>query len=99
MLHSRVASSIYSMRETDKDLNSKLSNQQQARMLNSLAREMWFPIRVCTPHQILRYTLQGKGWETMLSEFQNSCFVFDEIHAYNPTITGLTVATAKFLKN
>ena len=24
---------------------------------------MYYPIRVCTPHQVLRYTLQGKGWE------------------------------------
>jgi CRISPR-associated endonuclease/helicase Cas3 len=65
--------------------------------LASLVREMYFPIRVCTPHQILRYTLQGKGWEGMLSEFPHSVFVFDEIHAYNPKLTGLTLATAKYL--
>ena len=59
-------------------------------MVNSLTREMWFPIRVCdTPHQILRYSLQGKGWELMLSEFPNACFIFDEIHAYEPRIIGL----------
>ncbi|MGB8936253.1 MAG: CRISPR-associated helicase Cas3' [Candidatus Nitrosopolaris sp.] len=57
---------------------------------------MYFPIRVCTPHQILRYTLQGKGWEAMLSEFPHSVFVFDEIHAYNPNLTGLTLATARY---
>jgi CRISPR-associated endonuclease/helicase Cas3 len=33
----------------------------------------------------------------MTSEFPNSCFIFDEIHAYDSTITGLTVATAKYL--
>jgi CRISPR-associated endonuclease/helicase Cas3 len=97
LLHSRVASAIYSMREDDLDLDSKLKNQYIARTLNSLAREMWFPIRVCTPHQILRYTLQGKGWDAMLSEFPNSCFIFDEFHAYDPVITGLSIATAKFV--
>jgi CRISPR-associated endonuclease/helicase Cas3 len=97
LLHSRVASAIYSMRESDKDLDSKLADQHIARTLNSLAREMWFPIRVCTPHQILRYTLQGRGWDAMLSEFPNSCFIFDEFHAYDPVITGLTIATAKFV--
>jgi CRISPR-associated endonuclease/helicase Cas3 len=97
LLHSRVASAIYSMRESDKDLDSKLADQHIARTLNSLAREMWFPIRVCTPHQILRYTLQGKGWDAMLSEFPNSCFIFDEFHAYDPVITGLTIASAKFV--
>jgi CRISPR-associated endonuclease/helicase Cas3 len=95
LLHSRVASAIYSMREND--LDSRLADQHIARTLNSLAREMWFPIRVCTPHQILRYTLQGKGWDAKLSEFPNSCFIFDEFHAYDPVITGLTIATAKFV--
>lgn len=95
LLHSRTASSLYSMMENDQ--SSKLHNQRYAKALSSLAREMWFPVRVCTPHQILRYSLRGKGWETMLSEFPNSIFVFDEIHAYEPRITGLTLATAKLL--
>jgi CRISPR-associated endonuclease/helicase Cas3 len=104
LLHSRVASSIYSMLEQDNDSSSRggsrdvsISNQAIAKLSNSLAREMYYPIRVCTPHQILRYSLQGKGWELMLSEFPNSCFIFDEIHAYNPKLVGLIMATAKFL--
>lgn len=62
-----------------------------------VAREMYFPIRVCTPHQVLKFTLFGKGWEMMLSEFPHSVFVFDEIHAYNPKHVGLTMATAKYI--
>ena len=77
--------------------DSPLIRQKDARIAKSLAKEIWYPIRVCTPHQILRYTLHGKGWELMLSEFPNSCFVFDEIHAYDPVITGFVIATAKFL--
>jgi CRISPR-associated endonuclease/helicase Cas3 len=93
LLHSRTVSSLYSMFEGD----DALANQRRARTISSLVREMYFPIRVCTPHQILRYTLQGKGWEAMLSEFPHSVFVFDEIHAYNPKLMGLTMATAKYL--
>ncbi len=93
LLHSRVASSIYSMLE---NANSK-TNQVTAFILSSLAREMYFPIRVCTLHQVLRLTLQGKGWELMLSEFPNSVFIFDEIHAYNSKLTGMTIATAKYI--
>jgi CRISPR-associated endonuclease/helicase Cas3 len=33
----------------------------------------------------------------MLSEFPNSVFVFDEIHAYNAKLMGLTMATVKYL--
>jgi len=99
LLHSRVASSLYSMLESDSELTSKINNQMQARNHASLVREMFYPIRVCTPHQVLKFTLQGKGWETMLSEFPNSCFIFDEIHAYNAKITGLTIATVKYLES
>ena len=95
LLHSRAVSSLYSLWEDD-DV-SAFVRQKNARIAKSLAKEIWYPIRVCTPHQVLRYTLHGKGWEMMLSEFPNSCFVFDEIHAYDPVITGLVVATAKFL--
>lgn len=96
LLHSRTVGSLYSMFEQDNDSIS-ITNQATARALGSLVREMYFPVRICTPHQILRYSLQGKGWESMLSEFPNSVFVFDEIHAYNAKVTGLTIATVKFL--
>jgi CRISPR-associated endonuclease/helicase Cas3 len=33
----------------------------------------------------------------MLSEFPNSVFVFDEIHAYNSKLTGMTIATSKYI--
>ena len=95
LLHSRALASLYSLWENDD--NSPMTRQRNALLAKSLAKEIWYPIRVCTPHQILRYTLHGKGWEMMLSEFPNSCFVFDEIHAYDPVVTGLVIATAKFL--
>lgn len=96
LLHSRALSSLYAMWEND-EYDSPLMRQKDARLASSLAREIWYPIRVCTPHQILRYTLHGRGWEMMLSEFPNSCFIFDEIHAYDPVVTGFVIATAKFL--
>jgi CRISPR-associated endonuclease/helicase Cas3 len=72
---------------------------QMARTVSGLAREMYHPIRVTTPHQILRAALHGKGWELGLLEFPNACFVFDEIHVFEPLLMGLTIATAKWLKS
>jgi len=95
LLHSRAASALYSLFEENG--SEALINQQRARSIAGLIREMYYPIRVCTPHQILRYSLQGKGWEAMLSEFPNSVFIFDEIHAYNPKLTGLIMATVRYL--
>jgi CRISPR-associated endonuclease/helicase Cas3 len=99
VLHSRAAAALYSMLEDSNDNCSRLNRQQNAKELTSLAREMWYPIRVCTPHQILRCALRGKGWETMLAEFPKACFIFDEVHAYEPRVVGLTLATAKLVSS
>jgi CRISPR-associated endonuclease/helicase Cas3 len=97
LLHHRATASLYHMLESENDITSLLDKQQTAKVLADLAREVWFPIRVCTPHQILRYTLRGKGWETMLAEFPKACFIFDEIHAYDPRVVGLTLGSARLL--
>lgn len=98
LLHYRATSALYSMLETDVDRTSLLTKQQIAATLTDLAREIWFPIRVCTPHQTLRYTLRGKGWEYMLAEFPNACFIYDEVHAYDPRVVGLTLASAMLFR-
>jgi CRISPR-associated endonuclease/helicase Cas3 len=95
LLHYRAIAALYSMLEGDEDIASRIDKQQTAKSIANLAREIWFPVRVCTPHQILRYTLRGKGWEYMLAEFPNACFIFDEIHAYDPRVVGLTLGSAK----
>lgn len=98
LLHHNAIAYLYHMLESDDDLTSLLAKQQNARALSQIAHELYFPIKVCTPHQILRYSLRGKGWENMLIEFNNACFIFDEIHAYDPRIVGLTMNSVKLLK-
>jgi CRISPR-associated endonuclease/helicase Cas3 len=56
---------------------------------------MYHTVRVCTPHQLLRYTLRGKGWEQILTEIPGACIVFDEVHSYDPALAGLTLGTAR----
>jgi CRISPR-associated endonuclease/helicase Cas3 len=98
LLHAKAASALFRMLESDTDECSFLQRQETARSLADLAHEMWFPIRVCTPHQILRHSLRGRGWEAMLAEFHNGCFIFDELHAYDPRVVGLTLATARLVQ-
>lgn len=97
ILHHRATAALYNMLESDADIASRLDKQYVAKTFTELAHEIWFPVRVCTPHQILRYTLRGKGWEYMLAEFPNACFIFDEIHAYDPRVVGLTLCSAKLV--
>lgn len=97
VLHHKNADFLFRLMEKD-EMSLKLKNQQ-AKHLKSLAKEMYHPIRISTPHQILRFALRGRGWETGLVEFVNGCIVYDEVHAFEPLITGLTLATAKLLQS
>ena len=94
LLHYKNAEHIYTMLENDIDSKSK---DEMAREVASLSREIFYPIKTCTPHQILRFMLMGKGWEQALIEFPEGCFIFDEIHAYEPKILGLLLASVKWI--
>jgi len=96
VLHHKNAAYLFRLFEND---YSSSDAAKMARTISGLARELYHPIRVSTPHQILRAALQGRGWELSLAEFPNACFVFDEIHAFEPLLVGLTIATVKWLKS
>lgn len=95
VLHHKNAAYLFRLFEND---YSSTESAKMAQTISGLARELYHPIRVTTPHQILRVALRGKGWELGLAEFPNACFVFDEIHAFEPLLTGLTITTVKWLK-
>jgi CRISPR-associated endonuclease/helicase Cas3 len=88
LLHSHTISSLYSLFEKENSNNS-LANQAKARDIGSLVREMYYPIRVCTPHQVLRYTLQGKGWEYPKDYFGIAKVEFDHC-SLQPRTNGST---------
>lgn len=94
LLHGRAAHHLYSAIETDLPSDKAVATLE-ARSRAALARGMYYTFRVCTPHQLLRFTLRGKGWEQMLTEIPGSCIIFDEVHSYDPALAGLTLGTAK----
>ncbi|MDN3511928.1 MAG: CRISPR-associated helicase Cas3' [Candidatus Jettenia sp.] len=96
VLHHKNAAYLFRLFEND---YSSTDAAKMAQTISGLARELYHPIRVTTPHQILRVALKGKGWELGLAEFPNACFVFDEIHTFEPLLVGLTLATVKWLKS
>lgn len=96
VLHHKVTAYLFRMFEQE---CCTTKAEKMARAVKGLAKELYHPIRVTTPHQILRVALQGKGWELGLVEFPNACFIFDEIHCFEPLLVGLTIATAKWLKS
>jgi len=93
LLHGRAAHHLFDALQKDYPSNPAQATAE-ALARARLAKEMYHPVRVCTPHQLLRYTLRGKGWEQILSEIPGACVVFDEVHSYDPLLAGLTLGTA-----
>jgi len=96
MLHANSVSALYHMQGEPQD---KLDGQKKAVIKASLAKEIYYPVRVCTPHQLLRMGLRGSGWEYLFIEFTKAIFIYDEVHAYQPLIAGLTIASARLAQN
>lgn len=88
-LHGR--SSYFAYRwlcESEPDLDRK-ETARKVREARRQTRELYYPVKVLTPHQILMTFLGGKGWEKSLCEYAGGLFILDEIHAYEPRLTGL----------
>jgi len=92
LLHHKSVSYLYKLQEEEQPVN------YDAKLLADLAKETYYPIKTCTPHQLLKSALRGRGWEQSLLEFQGACFIFDEVHAYEPRILGLLLAMTRWLK-
>lgn len=105
-LHSKTLDFFYERLENETDnFDGKTDrerhavNADQARSSRSLSKELFYPVKVATPHQILKHALMGKGWEMGLFDFREACVVIDEFHAYDALLTGLLLATVKWLKS
>lgn len=100
--HSKSLNFIYD-ELVNEDSNTKKNYREleaAARNKNSLTREIYYPVKVATLHQILRTPLYGKGWEFSTLDYQNALFIIDEFHAYNALLTGMMLGTVRlFRKN
>lgn len=99
-LHSSTFDFFYrQLQEEDTNLeNDPEKLKEIVRTLNLLSKELFFPVKISTPHQILKRVLMGKGWEFSLVDFNEALFIFDEFHAYDPFLTGLIFNTVRLLK-
>ena len=95
-LHSKTLDFFFERLEEEGDNHEK--NQERAKTLKTFSKELFFPVKVATPHQVLKNALMGKGWEMSLFDYQNACFIIDEFHTYDALMTGLMLATVKWLK-
>lgn len=98
--HSKSLNFIYNTlcEEESNLVDNYIYLEQKARDINSLSREVFYPVKVMTLHQLIRITCHDKGWEYSLLECQNALFIIDEFHAYNAFLTGKMLGTVKVFK-
>ena len=102
-LHSKTLDFFFDQL-SEEDTNEGKTNdfykaiQDEAHSKKTFSAELFYPVKVTTPHQILKYALRGKGWEMCLFDFREALFIIDEFHTYNALLTGMIFATVKWLK-
>jgi len=99
-LHSKTLDFFYEQISREYSNNEKDYSrmEREARNRESLSRELFYPIKVATLHQILKTSLKGKGWEFALFDYKNALFIIDEFHTYDALLTGMLLATVKLFR-
>lgn len=95
-LHSKSLDFFYE--EAMEECSNYEQSEEKAKAKQSSSRELHYPVKVATLHQVLKHALHGKGWDMTLFDYQNALFVVDEFHTYDPHLTGMMLATLKWLK-
>ncbi len=94
--HSRAAQALY-RRLLETDRYDPSAAAKTARFQRSLAHLHFHPVRVLTPYQLLRSAFRLRGYESIIADAANGLFVFDEIHAYEPTRLGMILGMSQYL--
>jgi len=103
-LHSKTVDFFYDQLEEEESNNENIKEVDYAqrellvKSKKSLSKELFYPVKVATLHQILKTSLKGKGWELSLYDYKNALFIIDEFHTYDPLLTGMLLASVKLFK-
>lgn len=73
--------------------------QKRARLLKQTSKEISKPIKIVTPHQIIKAFNKVKGFETLITEFYNAAFILDEIHCYDDELLCILILCLKYIKD
>jgi CRISPR-associated endonuclease/helicase Cas3 len=96
LLHGRSARHLY---ESFLKLDYAPSEaQKSAKDQNELARLFAAPVAVSTVFSVIRLLFATRGPERLMVAFSGARIVVDEIHAYAPEVTALTLAALVFLE-
>lgn len=83
----------------DQPIENLKAVEKEAKLIKQTSKEICKPIKIVTPHQIIKAFYRVKGYECLLTEFNNSLFIFDEIHCYSDDLMAMIIITMKYIKN
>lgn len=94
--HGRALQTLYA-RLLDAEGGAATASEESRWRLN-LNKLHAYPIKVCSPYQMLKVLYQIRGFEGMLADYTQAAFIFDEIHAYDANRLALILALVKYLR-
>lgn len=95
--HSRALLKHYQDYMALEDGDSQMA-RRVAKDLRNLAQLNFFPIQVFSPYQMLKAAYSLKGYETLLLDYSDALFIFDEIHAYETRRAALILTFMAWLQ-
>lgn len=96
--HGRELYTLYQMRQQMEPVSPKEA-AQWAKWNKNLASLHVFPVNILTPYQLLKACYRFPGYEAILTDCASACFVFDEVHTYEPERFAKILGMIKLLKD
>lgn len=97
--HGRALLAQYHSALEQEDNPDPRSAARMARLMRDLTKLNYPPIRVFSPYQMLKGVYKLKQYEAQLTDYHNSLFVFDEIHAYEVERLAMILKTIAYLRD
>lgn len=94
LLHGKSSYFLYKHLSTTDEDYSDVDYKTIANKISSMrsfSRKIYAPYKILTPFQILKPFFGSKNFEMNFCEFYNSLLIIDEIHSYEPNITGMII--------
>jgi len=78
----------------DNNLTDKIEN---IKLLKLLSKTYKNPVKILTPHQIIKFFYGLKHFEEAFLQYRNSLFIFDEIHCYDKNFLAEIIVGMKYI--
>ncbi|MGO8948893.1 MAG: CRISPR-associated helicase Cas3' [Ktedonobacterales bacterium] len=94
--HGRAAQALYARMMDDE--TTPLQAQARIARERDISAMHARPVTVFSPYQMLKALFQIRGYEAMFTDYAQAAFIFDEIHAYEPSRLALILTLIKHLR-